>query len=285
MNQQELVNYLERIYPLDLTEEFDNTGLLIGARNREIQRVMTCLTITSETIKEAQKKKADLIVSHHPFPFYAEKRWTTDTPNGRMLLALMEARIAVFSPHTAHDSAFFGINEQLAELLDLIHISPLIPSRVIAHEEMLDDLQNIDGDLVRRIGQLLGSGRIGKLKKAISLKDFAKKVLHLLHRDSLQLVGSENKKVQTIAIGCGAAGTFIEEAARQKADLLLLGETHFHPCLEAEALGLALVLPGHYATERFAMETMARRIAHRFPDLKIWASKDEREPIRFFTKS
>ncbi|MDO5579716.1 MAG: Nif3-like dinuclear metal center hexameric protein [Planctomycetia bacterium] len=285
MNQQELVNYLERIYPLDLTEEFDNTGLLIGARNREIQKVMTCLTITAETIDEARKKKADLIVSHHPFPFHAGKRWTTDTPNGRMLLALMEAKIAVFSPHTAHDSAFFGINEQLAEMLDLMNIAPLIPSRVIANENMLDDLSNVGGDLIRRIGQPLGSGRIGKLKKAVSLKELAKKILHLLHRDSLQIVGPDNKKIQIIAIGCGAAGTFIEEAARQKADLLLLGETHFHPCLEAQALELALILPGHYATERFAMETMARRIAHRFPDLKIWASKDEREPIRFFTGS
>ena len=37
---------------------------------------------------------------------------------------------------------------------------------------------------------------------------------------------------------------------------MLLGETHYHTYLEAEAHGIGLILPGHYASERFGMECM-----------------------------
>ena len=37
----------------------------------------------------------------------------------------------------------------------------------------------------------------------------------------------------------------------------MLGEARFHTCLEAEAAGIGLLLPGHFASERFAVECLA----------------------------
>ena len=53
---------------------------------------------------------------------------------------------------------------------------------------------------------------------------------------------------------------------------MILGEANFHTCLEGQQLGVRLVLLGHYASERFAMETLARRIDEQFADLAVWAS-------------
>ena len=61
--------------------------------------------------------------------------------------------------------------------------------------------------------------------------------------------------------------------------LLVTGETSFHTCLEAEALGIALLLPGHYASERFAVQTLADVLAQQFSKLECWASQDERDPL------
>ena len=48
--------------------------------------------------------------------------------------------------------------------------------------------------------------------------------------------------------------------------MLLTGEARFHRALEAESLGIGLVLAGHHGTERPGVEDLAERIARAFPD-------------------
>src|SRR5664279_2821773 len=125
MNIHALAAFLEQFAPPYLAEEWDNVGLLVGDRDRELRKVMTCLTITPDSAREAIDERADLIVTHHPLPFAAVKRITADTVLGRLLLDLIAAQIAVYSPHTAFDSAPRGINARLAEGLGLRDIAPL----------------------------------------------------------------------------------------------------------------------------------------------------------------
>jgi len=40
-----------------------------------------------------------------------------------------------------------------------------------------------------------------------------------------------------------------------------------------------MILPGHYATERPAMETLATRLVTQFPELVATASDKERDPV------
>jgi putative NIF3 family GTP cyclohydrolase 1 type 2 len=54
----------------------------------------------------------------------------------------------------------------------------------------------------------------------------------------------------------------------------------FHDCLRAQAQGAGVILPGHYATERFAMEALARSLQTQFPELHVWASQRERDPLQ-----
>ncbi|MFH1266373.1 MAG: Nif3-like dinuclear metal center hexameric protein, partial [Planctomycetota bacterium] len=109
-----IAEFLDQFAPHRLAEEWDNVGLLVGDSSGRVNRVMTCLTITPATAAEAIEAETDLIVTHHPLPFRPLKRLTTDTPTGRVLLDLIAGRIAVYSPHTAFDSAEEGINQRLA---------------------------------------------------------------------------------------------------------------------------------------------------------------------------
>ncbi len=106
-----VTEFLGRIAPLGLAEDWDNVGLLVGGPNHQVQRVMTCLTVTPNVVAEAVEGSVDLIVTHHPMPFHAVKRLTPDTPTGQMLLDLIASRVAVYSAHTAFDSAANGINQ------------------------------------------------------------------------------------------------------------------------------------------------------------------------------
>jgi len=59
---------------------------------------------------------------------------------------------------------------------------------------------------------------------------------------------------------------FLKDAHRAGCQALLTGEARFHACLEARDLNVAMILPGHYATERPAMETLATRLVTQFPE-------------------
>ena len=43
--------------------------------------------------------------------------------------------------------------------------------------------------------------------------------------------------------------------------------------------GVALVLPGHYATERFGIEELAGKLAKQFLEMEVWASRRESDPV------
>jgi putative NIF3 family GTP cyclohydrolase 1 type 2 len=93
------------------------------------------------------------------------------------------------------------------------------------------------------------------------------------------VVGDPGRAVRRVAIACGAGGSFLGEAARAGADVLLTGEARFHDYLEARDRGLALVLPGHYATERLGAEELAGRVASAFPVVQAAASERECDPV------
>jgi putative NIF3 family GTP cyclohydrolase 1 type 2 len=186
------------------------------------------------------------------------KRLTTETLAGRLLLDLIVARTAVFSPHTAFDSAAAGINQRLAEALGLKEILPLVPEP-----------------------EGLGAGRWGWLPEPITLGQLADRVKRCLAVDRLQWVGDLDQSIRTVAVACGAAGEFLPAAQQAGCEAMLLGEARFHTCLEAEAAGIGLVLPGHFASERFAVESLANVLARQFPELEVWASRQERDPIHW----
>ncbi|MDD3586781.1 MAG: Nif3-like dinuclear metal center hexameric protein [Thermoguttaceae bacterium] len=278
---QELTDYLDQIFPAELAASWDNVGLLVGDSTGRVKCVLTCLTVTPQTVAEAIQRKANVIVSHHPFPFHASKRWTTQTPEGRMLLDLISNHIAIYSPHTAHDSAMFGINEQLAAKLGLKQTRSLYPGTLVSTASMGKGAERLSRGRTAK-GDLLGTGRIGLLPKPMIVTDFIELVRNVLGQSVIQAAFTKNSEVRTIAIGCGAADEFVDQAVREQADLLLLGEARFHSFLSATEQGMALVAPGHYATERFAMEVLARRIAKIFPKLEVCPADSESDPVKYF---
>jgi putative NIF3 family GTP cyclohydrolase 1 type 2 len=126
-----------------------------------------------------------------------------------------------------------------------------------------------------------GEGRVGKLPSQSSLGELATTVRRALSAGATQVVGDLNRVVERIAIACGAAGEFLPDAIRARADVFLTGEMRFHDLLSAEAQGIALVLPGHYATERPAIEELAAWLQVQFPDLRVWASRRETDPAKW----
>jgi dinuclear metal center YbgI/SA1388 family protein len=256
-----LIEFLRERAPTELAEDWDNVGLLVGDQSREVSAVMTCLTLTSDVATEAIERGAELVVTHHPILFRPVQQITADTAEGRMLLELIAARICVYSAHTAYDSAAAGINQQLAELFELSGIGALREAQ--------------------RSDAAPGAGRYGTVRSAMTLDALLRQVKQRLGIDRLQYVGEPSLRIERLGIACGSAAEFLPDAHRLGCQALLTGEARFHACLQARELGMALILVGHYASERPAMERLAETLSHQFPSLTVWASQRETDPLRW----
>ena len=271
-----IVSFLDSFAPAHLAESWDNVGLLLGEDRKSIRTILTCLTLTMDVADEAISKKCGLIVTHHPIMFRPLQKITSETPEGRLLLKLMQAGISVFSPHTRYDSAPQGINQQLAEMLGLREIQPIRllggdPPEVEAYEKYPEEIVSVIPD---------GSGRWGRYAKPILLKTFLNRVKKAFGISHLQYVGTLDQKIEKAGIACGAAVEYLSDVHRLGCQAFLTGEARFHSCLEARELQIAMILPGHYVTERFAMESLASRLQEEFPKVVVSASEVETDPLQ-----
>ena len=124
-----------------------------------------------------------------------------------------------------------------------------------------------------------GAGRVGELPESVTLADLGATLRLTLRANGMQYVGARGGLVKRVAVACGAAGEFLADAVRAKADVFVTGELRFHDGLAAQAAGIAVLLPGHYATERPGVEDLAARLQAAFPTLHVTASAAERDPF------
>ena len=193
----EVAQVLEQLAPLALAEEWDNVGLLVGDADWPADRVMTCLTVTPETVAEAIDGGAQLIVVAPPAAVSpGEVDHLGDAPSAGCCCKLIRNSIAVYSPHTAFDSASAGINQHLAIGLGLQEIRPLDARRPRDAEE--------------------GAGRCGLVGEPLTLGELAERTKEFLSIDSVRIVGRDDRTVARVAIACGSGGSLLERGRRRR---------------------------------------------------------------------
>lgn len=170
MKAIEVINVLRDIAPEHLAESWDKVGLHVGRQEQIVRRTLLCIDLTEAVLEEAIKKKCQLIVAYHPPIFNPIERLVADADirnknswKQTLLVRLIEAGIAVYSPHTALDAVRGGINDWLCDGLGKQGDRWSIGSR-----EPRNDLYKIvvftqvaDGDEVRRAMSDAGAGGIG----------------------------------------------------------------------------------------------------------------------------
>jgi dinuclear metal center YbgI/SA1388 family protein len=158
----EVIAFLERLAPPALAADWDNVGLLLGRRTAEVKRVLTCLTVTPESASDAIDSQAELVVSHHPVLFKAVRKLTDATLEGRTLLTLARAGVAVYSPHTAFDNCPGGINDTLARRIGVVDTVPLVRGSGPAECKVVVFVPEQDLQRVMASVFAAGAGRIGQ---------------------------------------------------------------------------------------------------------------------------
>ena len=257
MNIKEVVTTLESFAPLPLQESYDNAGLQVGLTATEVSGVLLCLDVTEKVIDEAVATGCNLIVAHHPLLFRGLKQISDVTQSERCVTLALKKDIAIYAMHTNLDNAEGGVNYEIAHRLGLENIKFLQP--------------NAQGG---------GSGVIGSLPTELSARAFLQLVKKefgvecLMHNELLK------RPIKTVAL-CGGAGDFLlEEAVRQHADAFLTGEMHYHVYMGMEQ-AIQIVVAGHYQTEQYTKDLVARILRKQCEGLNIVVSQVSTNPIYY----
>jgi dinuclear metal center YbgI/SA1388 family protein len=163
----EVIALLERLAPLDLSEDWDNTGLLLeplGAAVRPIERALLCIDLSEIVLDEALERGADLLIAYHPPLFSGLKRLRARSPEERLLLRTLDAGLAVYSPHTALDAVEDGVNDWLARAFGVGRSAPLVahPAGPATELKLVVFVpQPSVADLRSALSRELGAGSIG----------------------------------------------------------------------------------------------------------------------------
>ncbi len=124
MKIKDIAAAVEKISPLSLAQGWDNVGLLIGDVKKNVKNILLTIDITQDVLAEAKRAKTDLILSYHPIIWDGLKKITSHGATG-VVYDLIRSDIAVFSIHTALDSAMGGVNDGLANIVGIIKGEPI----------------------------------------------------------------------------------------------------------------------------------------------------------------
>lgn len=245
MNVGQIFDYIDSFAPFSAQEPWDNSGLQVGEREKEVHRILFALDATADLVKEAVEKSCDLIVTHHPFLFVPQKQFTEESP------AYLAAKhqIAVISAHTSYDCAAGGVCDILAETVGL---------------------QNVRASDC-------GAFRLGEIRTQSAVR-FASAVRHALK--ATVSVTLPQKAVHCVAVCGGAGADFIAAAKQQGADLFLTGEAKHHALLDANALDISVVCAGHFETELPAVQALCTRLQSEFPNIECMVSA-QKSPVSY----
>ena len=154
----------------------DYVGLMTGKLPEEVHKIVLCLDFDQEVLPLVKENKPDLIITHHPFIYgtkYRVFKW--DKLKEELCNEIDTLGVPVYSMHTNFDTGKDGMNESLAEALGL--------QGIYAPEK----------DIMMRIGEL---------KEAMPVEEFAQFAKAKLNVDYGLLIAEGNPMVKKVMEAC-----------------------------------------------------------------------------------
>ncbi|MBM2839690.1 MAG: hypothetical protein HW412_218 [Bacteroidetes bacterium] len=146
--------------PKEIAWERDNVGLQVGSQDAGVRSILVCLDVNEDIIREALKRRANLIVSHHPLLFKSLRSVDLRDATGRCVSALLTSKITLYSAHTNLDFTSGGTSFALADRLALTRVDFLMKSYRLK-KKIVTFVPPEHVDRVAEAMSKAGAGRIG----------------------------------------------------------------------------------------------------------------------------
>jgi len=241
--------YLNEISPFEKQDKDDNSGLLVGDFDKQVQKITVCLDITAEL---ASNTSADLIIAHHPVIYRPIRR--IDSRDA--LYALIKNDIAAIGFHTNHDVAAGGLTDIMLKKLGF-------PKSGAAMDAV-------------------GYGGITELDNEISAKELAEMCKKAFNCTVVKYADGK-KPIKRIGLCSGGGSMLVETAVELGCDAYITGDVRWDRFVFAANYGLTLIDAGHFHTEDIFCEDLIERLRGKFPELSVEKSEYSKDLCYYVT--
>ena len=241
-----------------------------------IHRVLLTIDLTESVLDEAVRNGAELVVAYHPPIFEPLQRLQVTQASHRMLMRAVQARIAVYSPHTALDAVEGGVNDWIARGLDdAAHVEPLLAT------DIAESSTGLQASTV-----ISGPGRRVLLSEDVTLSALVDRVKSHLQVATVRVATATvhrngNEPIRHIGVCAGAGGSVFERmSVPEGPQVYLTGEMRHHQVLHLVEQGASVILAGHTETERGYLPVFQTRLAKAMPStIEVMLSKSDASPL------
>lgn len=221
MQLKQIYKILDELSPFDLQASWDNSGLLVGEMDDEVEKIYLSLDVDSLLLDEIEEKS--LIITHHPLIFSGLKKLDSSVYPSSLLKKMIKKDISLIAMHTN---------------FDVTHLNRYVVSEVLGYK-------NIECDEY-----------ICYFDVNCSFDELSLHVKKTLGLDILKVVESK-QDIKRCAITTGSGGDLIREV---KADCFLSGDFKYHQALEAKENKLNLIDIEHFASESHFPACLAKNL-------------------------
>ncbi|KAL7675583.1 hypothetical protein ACOME3_001850 [Neoechinorhynchus agilis] len=284
-----LSNRLSALFTIQSAAEWDNVGLLVGDQSRLVHRMFLTNDLTSKALQDAINKSNNehcLILTYHPIIFRSIKSIITESDwQKEIMLKCIQNNLSIYSPHTALDSMYGGVNDWLASMfkeakmdftlepLERQEITGLMDTSIaMAQKQRFSFLMS---------NHWMGNGRLVSLKSPIEVSRIVQLIKNFLKLNHLRVTSNhvEDPKVRSIAICPGSGGSLLKHVPSNS--MFLTGEMGHHQLLDAIHRDIIVVLTEHSNCERgYLLDVLLGALKTLFPELEIDILNDGDDPIR-----
>ncbi len=243
-----ILQKLEEMSPPEYAAEWDNSGLLVGRRDKDVATVYIALDATGEVVRDAMRAEADMILTHHPLIFGRLKKVNSEDFVGKRVLKLAARDMCLYAMHTNFD--VMGMADAAADVLGL-------KQREVLEVTFEDDISKE------------GFGRCGRLPQIMSLDECAAYIKEKFEIEAVRVFGNGELEVERAAVLPGSGSSMIDEALARGAEVLITGDISHHDGIDAWERGLAVIDAGHYGLEKIFIPYMEEFLKRHFPTLRI----------------
>ncbi len=216
---------------------WDPVGLQLGDPAASVETVAVCHEVTQAVVDALQQRRADLVVTYHPLLFAKTNHLLAGRSAEARAFSLIQLNVNLLVAHTDFDAMTGGTADALADVFKLRNTIPLG-----------DDADD----------SALPIGRYGDFEGSLAVVDAM--AADVFGSSGLRISGDPSHDIERLAVVPGSGSDFIDQAA-EVADAIVTGDVGHHRVVRALDLGLAVVDPGHIATERPGMSALVSMVA------------------------
>ncbi len=227
----EIYKILDEISPFELQESWDNSGILVGDKRRDIKKIYLSLEVEMELLERVEE--GSLIITHHPLLFKPLSRICYEEYPSNILEKMIKKDISLISMHTNFDKT---------------HLNLYVLNQILGFKE-----SSFEDFMVT-------------FNPNSSFEELIELVTKKLDLKSPNIVDSGKKEIRKCSLITGSGASFLPKI---ESDCLLSGDIKYHDAMIAKSLGINMIDIGHFESERFFGEALHSVIGGRLKNLDL----------------